>query len=284
MSFRNHSPNSFLSKDPFLFFSFLFFSFLFFSFLFFSFLFFSFLFFSFLFFSFLFFSFLFFSLVGLCPRMYWHRIAAAAAAAAAAAREGRLSPAYVQIHEAHNSFHTWDCSCEHSPGCTSTFECGGCPSMQQSGLSSYFVFMCLLYDLLSYLFHCRLCIWNQYFSFVFLGFPRHASLRDRSPESSVPYVTFNSRSSLIRTTFGVHASFFPSSHLRVSCTPRTFRVTWRILSHRYAAPRDETMCLLSPSEKNRWKAFLRSFHKNEFVRKVLIKYRLPSFPCNIRYN
>ena len=82
--------------------------------------------------------------------------------------------------------------------CTRTFECGGCPSMQQSGLSSPFVFVCLLYDLLSFLFHCRLCIWNQYclkwkvFLFVLLGFPRHACLRDRSPESSEPHVTLDS--------------------------------------------------------------------------------------------
>ena len=27
---------------------------------------------------------------------------------------------YVQIHEALHNFHTWDCSFEHSPGCTRT--------------------------------------------------------------------------------------------------------------------------------------------------------------------
>ena len=36
---------------------------------------------------------LFFSVVGLCPRMYWHRIAAAPAAAAAAFRGGQVLPA-----------------------------------------------------------------------------------------------------------------------------------------------------------------------------------------------
>ena len=61
--------------------------------------------------------------------------------------------------------------------------------------------------------------------FILLGFPRHASLRDRSPESSEPYVTLDSRNSLIRTTFGVHTSFFPGSHLRVFRTHQTFRVT-----------------------------------------------------------
>ena len=62
----------------------------------------------------------------------------------------------------------------------------------------------------------------KYLLFVLLGFPRHASLRDRSPESSEPYVTLDSRSSLIRTTFGFHASFFSVSHLRASRTPLFF--------------------------------------------------------------
>ena len=58
--------------------------------------------------------------------------------------------------------------------------------------------------------------------FVLRGFPRHASLRNRSPQSSEPYVTLDSRCSLNRTTFGVHTPFFSSSHLRVSRTPRNF--------------------------------------------------------------
>ena len=100
--------------------------------------------------------------------------------------------------------------------------------MQRSGLSLPFVFVCLLYHLLSFLFHSRLFIWNQHCLgckvswFVLLSFPRHASLRDRSPESSEPYVTLDSRSSLNRTTFGVRTSFFPSPHLRVSRTLRIF--------------------------------------------------------------
>ena len=44
--------------------------------------------------------------------------------------------------------------------------------------------------------------------FMLLGFRRHASLRDRSPASSEPYVTLDSRSSLNRTTFGTY-SFLP---------------------------------------------------------------------------
>ena len=30
------------------------------------------------------------------------------------------------------------------------------------GLSFSFVFMCLLFDIISFLFHCSLCIWNQH--------------------------------------------------------------------------------------------------------------------------
>ena len=116
--------------------------------------------------------------------------------------------------------------------------------------------------------------------FLLLGFPRHASLEDRSPESSAPYVALDSRSSLIRTTLGVHTSSFPSSHLRVSRTPKFFKVTWIILSHRYAVLGDN-ICLFSPSKEIRWRAFFRSFHRNEFVRRILIRCRVPSFPCNI---
>ena len=44
-----------------------------------------------------------------------------------------------------DNFHTWDCSREYSPGCTRTFECGGCPSVQQSGFSPPFVFLCAFF-------------------------------------------------------------------------------------------------------------------------------------------
>ena len=59
-------------------------------------------------------------------------------------------------------FHTWDCSCEHSLGCTRTFECGWCPSMQQSGLSLPFVF-CVPPLWPPFIpFPLSLCIWNQH--------------------------------------------------------------------------------------------------------------------------
>ena len=155
-------------------------------------------------------------------------------------------------------FYTWDGSCEHSPGCTRTdvhtWDCS-CNILRdvlvllnvtdvhqcsKNKRSLPFVFVCLLYDLLSFFLHCRLFIWNQTLLgmkdllFILFGFPRH--------DSSEPYVTLDSWSSLIRTTFGLHTSFFPGSHLRVSRTPWILRFTWRILSHRYAVPRDETTC------------------------------------------
>ena len=124
--------------------------------------------------------------------------------------------------------------------------------------------------------------------FGLLGFPRLASLRDRSPESSEPFVILGFPISTfclcvhLTTFFGVHTSFFPGSHLRVFRTPWIFRFTWRILSHRYAVPRDETTCACFHLQRKLGEELsLRSFHRNEFVRNVVIRHRIPSFPCNI---
>ena len=108
--------------------------------------------------------------------------------------------------------------------------------------------VCLLYDLLSFLFHCRLFIWNQHclgwkIFYSYFSVSRGMRLWETDLQSllnhtqlSIPKVRWS------EPTFVVHTSFFPGSHLRVPCTPRTFRVTSRILSHRYAVPRDETTC------------------------------------------
>ena len=58
----------------------------------------------------------------------------------------------------------------------------------------YRFFVCLLYDLLAIVplspFHLDSTLLGMKdLLFVLLGFPRHPSLRDRSPESSEPYVT-----------------------------------------------------------------------------------------------
>ena len=157
-------------------------------------------------------------------------------------------------------FHTWDCSCEHSQGCTRTYvhtwDCScnihqdvlvllGVVDVHQCNKVNfpYLLFLCAFLWLPFIPFPLSPTLLGMKdLLFILLGFPRYASMRDRSPESSEPHVTLDSRSSLIRTTFGVHASFFPGSHLRVSRTPQIFKVTWRILSHRYAVPRDETTC------------------------------------------
>ena len=102
--------------------------------------------------------------------------------------------------------------------------------MQPSGLSLPFVlcafFMTSFHSFSTVALHLESTfLWVKDLLFILLGFPRHASLRDRSPESSEPYVTLDSRISLIRTTFGVHTTFFPGSQQRVSCNPRTCRVT-----------------------------------------------------------
>ena len=58
--------------------------------------------------------------------------------------------------------------------------------------------MCLLYDRLSFLFHCRLShlestvLGMKDLLFILLGFLRHASLRDGSPEFFETYVTLDS--------------------------------------------------------------------------------------------
>ena len=112
------------------------------------------------------------------------------------------------------------------------------------------------------------CTWNSTWLgvkdllFVLLGFPRHTSLRDRSPESSEPYVNLDSRRSLTRTTFEVHTFSFPGSHLRASHTPLVFFfcLLEEFLSHRYAVPRDETTCACfhlqrKLSEEISWRCF-----------------------------
>ena len=128
------------------------------------------------------------------------------------------------------------------------FWIGGCRSMQQSGLS---LLLCLPFCTL---FHSLSTVafasginnaWGERSFAHALGFPKQVSLKNRSPESSEPYVTLDSRSSLIRTLFGVHTSFFPSSHLRVSRTHQAFRVNGKIVPQIRRVARGDSMRLLS---------------------------------------
>ena len=80
-------------------------------------------------------------------------------------------------------------------------------------------------------------------------FPKHASLKDRSSESSAPYVTLHFRSSLNRTTFGVRTSCFPRFSHESILYSLDFKVYLKILvSQMRCAARRDNMCLLSPSE------------------------------------
>ena len=170
-------------------------------------------------------------------------------------------------------------------GCTRTFWCSGCPSMQQSGLSLSFVFMCLLYDLLSFLLHCRLCICNQhclgwkifysYFS-VSRGMRLCQSLVNHA-WLSIPEVRWSEpHSEFILLSSQVHTWEYLVLPQIFRCYLKNF-----VTQIRCAAWRD-TVCLLSPPKGIKWRAFLGSFHRNESLRKVVTRYRIPSFPCNIQ--
>ena len=60
--------------------------------------------------------------------------------------------------------------------------------------------------------------------------------------------------------------------------------TKNCVSPRRCAARRDNMCLLSPSEKISWRASLGSFHRNEFLRKVVIRYRIQFFLNNTKCN
>ena len=50
-----------------------------------------------------------------------------------------------------------------------------------------------------------------------------------------------------------------------SCSPGFSKVTWRVLSHRYAVSRHETTCSCFHRRRTRWRAFLRSFRHLRFL-------------------
>ena len=81
--------------------------------------------------------------------------------------------------------------------------------------------------------------------------------------SRVFWTTRNSRFPKFADQNNIRSSYFflPDSHLRVSCAPRIFRFTWRILSHRYAVPRDDIICACfhlqrESSEELSWDLFI----------------------------
>ena len=168
------------------------------------------------------------------------------------------------------------------------FECGECPSMQQSGLPlplGFFVpslWPPFIPFPLSPLHLESTLLGLKDISFVLLGFPRHASLRE---SSRIFWTIRNSRFLEVRRTEQHSELIRLSSHVltwEYLVLSRIFRVVLKnFVSQIHCGARRDNMCLLSPSERVRRRAFLRSFHRNEFLRKVVIEYRIPSFPCNI---
>ena len=89
--------------------------------------------------------------------------------------------------------------------------------------------------------------------FILLGFPKQAPLRDRSPDLSEPIVTLGFPISIFCLCVHLphkcaHPRFAEQNNIwsldvspSISYSP-SFRVTRRILSHRYAMSLDETAC------------------------------------------
>ena len=122
-----------------------------------------------------------------------------------------------------------------------------------------FVFMCLLSDLLSSfsivaLKSVIIIAWNER-SFVLLGFPRHASLRDRSPESFEPYVTLDASKFAEQNNIWGSYSFLPRFSLEsIPYSPDFLVYLKNFFSQIRCAARRDNMCLLSPWKKIRWRA------------------------------
>ena len=118
-------------------------------------------------------------------------------------------------------------------------------------------FVCLLCDLVSFLIHC--CLWSERSFAHAHGFPRLAFLRDLQNLLNHTELTV-SRGWLNRITSGVCTPFFPVPLLRASRTSWAFRFIRRILSHRYAVPRNEARC----SCFHLWRT-KRSIRRNELL-------------------
>ena len=134
-------------------------------------------------------------------------------------------------------------------------------------------FVSFFKNLVSFLFHCCLCVWNQHCLewMIFCTYSRfpEASVSERQISRIVwtirdsRFVCVHTQDSLSRTISEVCTTFFTSQHLRVSRTLQFFGVTWRNLSHRYAVSPDETTC--ASFHQKMWRAFFWSFHRTEFV-------------------
>ena len=155
-----------------------------------------------------------------------------------------------------------DCSCDHSRVCSCTLRCGGCRSMQQSGLSLPFVFVCAFFMTFSHPFSIVAftsginIAWDER-SFVCASRFPEACVSERQI-SRVIWTIPNSRFPKFADQNHIRSSYFllPRFTLEsISYSPDLFRVTWRILSHRYEAfDNSPTISSSSFFFKNWWSA------------------------------
>ena len=140
-----------------------------------------------------------------------------------------------------------------------------------------YLLLCVpLYDILAFLVHCCLSIWNQH-CLAWKIFPRHASLKDRSPELFEPFVTLDFPISIFCLCgYTLHSCEHPRFAEQINIWSWYFllpkftlssisyfpncRITRRILSHR--------------NRKNWWRASFQIFS--------LERIRVPS--CNTIQN
>ena len=145
---------------------------------------------------------------------------------------------------------------------------------------------------------------KRYF-IMLLGFPRHASLKDRSPELSAPFVTVGFPISMF--CLCVHPpAFVCTPEMRWADQHPEFKLlssqvhTWEYLvlpglrgySRNFVptdTPRRKTRQHAPAFTKKKKRKFSeelssRSFQLNELVYQIAILHRIPSFPCSIITN
>ena len=151
--------------------------------------------------------------------------------------------------------HTWDCFREHSPGCTRTLGCGGYPSMQQSELSSPFVlwafFMTSFHSFSSVAFASGINIAWKERSFVCASRFPEACVSERQI-SRVFRTIRNSRFPKFAEQNNIRSSYFliPRFSFESILYSPDFQVYLKnFVSQIRCAARQGNMCLLSPSNK-----------------------------------
>ena len=244
-----------------------------------------------------------------CPgEWYWHTIAAAATAAAAAFRGSRVLPASWKqpFPDARlKIIFVWTLF-EYCEPCTwfstKCLDDSGHTLLQKWTVVA-FILVCWWGQVLQRIFHFDIALSNilqdvpvlsnvadvhnivdlestlfcvQDLLIILLGFPRHAFLKDRSPEFSLSHVTFDSGSSLIKTIIGIRV--FPQIHTREIPYPQNFEIYLKnYLSRRHAVYHESGQRVLTYffwelNEKN----FLRSLSERLLAQKWKW-FRIPSF-------